>query len=89
MIPTWLRQLPPSDSSSPVASLVELSAKVVSRLYDFTSKTADIPESFHSLSTRLPLLTAILQRTQSQAEADYFPVDVTKALKGVVDDTSK
>ena len=41
-----------------IASLVELSAKVVSRLYDFTSKTADIPESFRSLSTRLPLLTA-------------------------------
>ena len=72
-----------------ITSLVELSAKVVSRLYDFTSKTADIPESFRSLSTRLPLLTATLQRIQSQAEADRFPVDMIKALKGVVDDTSK
>ena len=28
-----------------IASLVELSAKIVARLYDFTSKTSDIPES--------------------------------------------
>ena len=72
-----------------IASLVELSAKVVSRLHDFTSKTADIPESFRSLSTRLPLLTATLQCIQSQAEADRFPGNVTKTLKAVVDDTSK
>jgi len=72
-----------------IASLVDLSAKVVSRLHDFTSKSSEVPESFRSLSTRLPLLTATLQHIQSQAEDGRFPDDVTKALKAVVDDTSK
>ncbi len=72
-----------------IASLVELTAKVVSRLHDFTSKSSELPESFRSLSTRLPLLTATLQHIQSQAEDGRFPDDVAKALKAVVDDTSK
>lgn len=72
-----------------IASLVEPSAKVVSRLHDFTSKSSEVPESFRSLSTRLPLLTATLQHIQSQAEDGRFPDDVTKALKVVIDDTSK
>ncbi|MCJ1378443.1 hypothetical protein MMC17_001542 [Xylographa soralifera] len=72
-----------------IASLVDLSAKVVSRLHHFTSKSSEVPESFRSLSTRLPLLTATLQYIQSQAEDGRFPNDVTKALKAVVDDTSK
>lgn len=32
-----------------IISLVDLSARVVSRLHDFTSKSSDIPESFRSL----------------------------------------
>ena len=72
-----------------IASLVDLSAKVVSRLHDFTSKSLEIPELFHSLSTRLPLLTATLQYIQSQATDGRFPDDVIKALKTVIDDTSK
>ena len=72
-----------------IASLVDLSVKVVSRLHDFTSKSSEVPESFRSLSTRLPLLTATLQHIQTQAEGGHFPDDVTEALKVVVDDTSK
>lgn len=72
-----------------IASLVELSAKVVSRIHEFTSKTSEIPASFRSLSIRLPLLTITLQRIQTQAEAGSLPDDVTKALKAVVDSTSE
>ena len=72
-----------------IATLVELTAKVVSRLHEFTSKSSEVPESFRSLSTRLPLLTATLKHIQSQAEYGRFSDDVTKALKAVVDDTSK
>jgi hypothetical protein len=72
-----------------IASLIDLSAKVVSRLHEFTSKTSDIPESFRSLSIQLPLLTATLQHIQAQAQAGRFPDDVTKALKAVVDSTFK
>ena len=70
-----------------ITSLVEISAKIVSRLRDFTSDASDIPESFRSLSIQLPLLTATLQRIQSQAEASHFPNDVVIALKTVVDYT--
>ncbi|KAL9630085.1 MAG: hypothetical protein Q9164_006593 [Protoblastenia rupestris] len=72
-----------------IASLVDLSAKVASRLRDFTSKSSDVPESFRSLSTRLPLLTATLQHIRSQAEAGHLPEDVTRALDAVVDNTSE
>jgi hypothetical protein len=74
---------------SSIASLVELSAKVVSRLHEFTSKTSEVPESFRSLLVRLPLLIATLQRIQTQAEASRLSDDITKALKAVVDNTSE
>ena len=72
-----------------IASLIDLSAKVVSRLHEFASKTSDVPESFRSLWIRLPLLTAALQRIQAQAEAGRLPDDVAKVLKAVVDNTSE
>jgi N-terminal domain on NACHT_NTPase and P-loop NTPases/NB-ARC domain len=72
-----------------IASLVELSAKVVSLLHEFTSKATEIPESLRSLLIRLLLLTATLQCIQMQAEAGRLPDDVTNALKAVVDNTSE
>jgi N-terminal domain on NACHT_NTPase and P-loop NTPases/NB-ARC domain len=74
---------------SSIASLVEISAKVVSRLHEFVSETSEIPESFRSLTVWLPLLTVTLQRIQNQAEAGRLPDDATKALKEVVDNTSE
>ena len=72
-----------------IASLVDISTKVVSRLHDFTSKSSDVPKSFRSLWIRLPLLTATLRHIQSQAENGHLPDDVTKALKAVIDNTSQ
>ena len=72
-----------------IVSLVDLSAKVVSRIHDFTSKFSDVPESFRSLCIQLPLLTVTLQHIQSQAETGHLPDDRTKALKAVVDNTSE
>lgn len=73
---------------SSIASLVDLSAKVVSRLYEFADKTSDVPESFRALSTRLPLLTTTLPQITAQAQAGRIPDDVAKALQAVVDSTS-
>ena len=70
-----------------IVSLVDLSIKVATRLHDFTSKSSDVPETFRSLANRLPLLTATLQRIQSQAEAGHLPEDLTRALNAVVDHT--
>jgi len=44
-----------------IVLLVDLNAKVVSRLHDFTSKFLKVLKSFRSLSTRLSLLTTTLQ----------------------------
>jgi hypothetical protein len=74
---------------SSIASLVEISAKIVSRLHEFASKTSDVPESFRSLSDRLPLLMVTLQRITAQAQAGRLPDDVTEALQAVVDGTSR
>ncbi|KAL8721410.1 MAG: hypothetical protein Q9181_007708, partial [Wetmoreana brouardii] len=71
------------------ASLVDLSTKVISRLYEFTSKSSDVPDSFRSLSIRLPLLKATLERIRSQAKAGRFPNEETQALKAVVNNTSE
>lgn len=72
-----------------IASLVDLSAGVVSRLYEFTSKSSEVPESFRSLLIRLPLLTVTLRRIQAQAEASRLPEVVTKALTAVTNNTSE
>ncbi|KIW09712.1 hypothetical protein PV08_12055 [Exophiala spinifera] len=74
---------------SSIASLFELSVGIVSRLHDFTSKTSEVPESFRSLTIRLPLLTETLQRIQTQANSHRLPDDVTKALTAVVRNTSE
>ncbi|KAI4193679.1 MAG: hypothetical protein LQ350_008210 [Teloschistes chrysophthalmus] len=72
-----------------IASLIDLSAKVISRIRDFTSKSSDVPETFRALSTRSPLLTATLYHIQSQAKAGHLLEDVSKALNAVVDHTSE
>ena len=72
-----------------IASLVDLSAKVASRTRNFTSKSADVPETFRSLLTRLPLLIDILQRIQSQAKDSHLPEDIARALNAVIDYTSE
>jgi N-terminal domain on NACHT_NTPase and P-loop NTPases len=74
---------------SSIASLIDLRAKVVSRLREFTSKTSDVPKSFRSLSIQLPLLTATLQRIRTQVQADGLPDEVTNVLTAVADNTSE
>ncbi|KAL8993511.1 MAG: hypothetical protein Q9188_007312 [Gyalolechia gomerana] len=72
-----------------IVTLVDLSAKVLSRQHDFASNFSDVPQSFRSLWTQLPLLTATLEHIQSQAQTHQLPDDVTRALKAVVDSTSE
>jgi hypothetical protein len=73
---------------SSIASLLDLGAKVVSRLREFTAKASDVPESFGALSTRLSLLITTLQRMTTQAQASRLPKDVIEALQALIDGTS-
>ena len=72
-----------------IVTLVDLSAKVLSRQRDFSSNLSDVPQSFRSVWTQLPLLTATLEHIQSQAQTRQLPDDVIRALKAVVDSTSE
>lgn len=72
-----------------IATLVDLSAKVLSRQRDFASNLSDVPLSFRSVWTQLPLLTATLEHIQSQAQTRQLPDNVIRALKAVVDSTSE
>ena len=71
-----------------VASLVDLSAKIVSRLRDFTAQTSDVPESFRSLADRLPLLTRTLQRIETRVQAGYVQDNTAKDLERLVNSIS-
>ena len=72
-----------------IASLIDLSAKVLSRQREFASNLSDIPQSFRFIWTELPLLTATLEHIQSQAQTHQLADDVIRALKAVVDSTSE
>lgn len=67
-----------------IASLVDLSLKVVSRVRDYASNASEVPKTFRSLADRLPLLTQTLQRIETRAQAGHITIDVTKELNILV-----
>lgn len=70
-----------------IGSLIDLGAKVATRLHEFASQTAEVPESFRALSTRLPLLNSSLQAISAQAQAGRLSQDVVVALHNVISNT--
>ncbi len=67
-----------------IATLVDYSVKIVSRLNEFANNKSDIPTSFRSLANRLPLLSQTLQRIQARAQAGHVHEDVAKNLDRLV-----
>ena len=74
---------------SSIASLIDISAKVVSRLHEFSSRASDVPGSLQSLSDRLPLLIATIKRIQTRAGLGHLVIDDGEALAAVIIDTTK
>ncbi|KAL8903788.1 MAG: hypothetical protein Q9171_007282 [Xanthocarpia ochracea] len=74
---------------SSIASLIDISAKVVSRLHEFSSRTSDVPGSLQSLSDRLPLLIETIKRIRTQAGSGHLVIDVGEALAAVIINTTK
>ncbi|KAL8856614.1 MAG: hypothetical protein Q9178_006770 [Gyalolechia marmorata] len=72
-----------------IASLLDISAKVVSRLHEFSSRTSDVPGSLQSLSVRLPLLIATIKRIQTHARLGHLVIDDGEALAAVIINTTK
>lgn len=71
-----------------IASLVDLSVKVITRLSQFTSQTTDVPESFRSLTDGLPLLTGTLRSIRARAQAGHVPDEIAKHLQRLVESIS-
>lgn len=71
-----------------IASLIDLGAKVASRIHEFTSRTSDVPESLVAFSTRLSLLSTSLRLISSQAQAGRLSTDVVEALQPLITSTS-
>ena len=71
-----------------IGTLIDLSAKVASRLQEFSVKSSDVPKSFRTLRDSLLLLPATLQNI-SKAETGRTPDDVTRRLEAVVVNTSE
>lgn len=70
---------------SSIVQLVDFSNKVIHRLHEFTSATADIPESFQSIKIQLPLFVTTLQRIQVQADAGRISDVSAQALGPIVE----
>lgn len=71
-----------------IASLVDLSAKVVSQLRDISAKGADVPMPLQSLATRLPLLTQALTTLQASAQALDLPTELVSALTALLNNAA-
>jgi hypothetical protein len=64
---------------------VDFGTKLISRLDEFTSATEEVPASFRSIKSQLPLAISTLRRVQEQAHAGRYNDTDAKALKPVVD----
>src|SRR5690242_4246256 len=71
-----------------IALLIDLGAKVASRLHELPYHNFEVPESFRALSTRLQLLSSSLRPIAEQAQAGRLPPDVVDVLQAVITSTS-
>jgi len=71
---------------SAIIQLVDFGAKVSARLNEFSSSTHDVPGTFESIQTQLPLLLNILSRIKVDIDSGKMDDDRQRALSPVVDD---
>ncbi len=70
---------------SSIIQLVDFGTKLITRLDDFTSATEEVPASFRSIKSQLPLAINTLQRVQEQAREGRISDADARALKPVID----
>ncbi|KND86709.1 hypothetical protein TOPH_08665 [Tolypocladium ophioglossoides CBS 100239] len=68
-----------------ITQLVDLSAKIISRVHEYASIANDIPPSFRSLATQLHLLSITLQHVEAQSQAGQLGEVAARAIKDVID----
>lgn len=68
-----------------IVQLVDFGTRILSRLEEYQSKTADIPESSSHIKAELPALLDALRITQSAVDAGYMADESKKALLPVIE----
>lgn len=69
-----------------IVQLLELSAKIVSRVYEYTAKANDVPLTFRRLANQLDLLSLPLQQIETQVQSRELGEVASRAIKRVLDD---
>lgn len=73
---------------SSVASLIDISAKVASRLNDFHANKLQVPKTFSSLADQLPLLTQTLNIIKDRAQDGSLGGQEARSLRKVLENIS-
>jgi N-terminal domain on NACHT_NTPase and P-loop NTPases len=72
---------------SSIVQLVDFGTKLIDRIDEFASATEDVPVSFRSIKSQLPLAIITLQRMEEQARSGHVRDADAQALKSVVDNS--
>lgn len=72
---------------SSIVQLVDFGTKLIDRLDEFASATEDVPLSFRSIKSQLPLAIITLRRVEEQARSGRVGDADAQALKPVIDDS--
>jgi N-terminal domain on NACHT_NTPase and P-loop NTPases/NB-ARC domain len=67
-----------------IVQLIEVSAKIVTRVNEFASATTEVPKSFLALKDRVALLTITLQEVQRQVSGGLMSDAAAKVLEPIV-----
>jgi hypothetical protein len=68
-----------------VIALVDFTTDTIRRFQDFKEKQDTVPQAFHDLASRLPLISTTLGKTKARAEAGEVDEQTSKALRPVVE----
>ena len=72
---------------SSILQLVDFGTKLIHRLDEFTSAIEDVPVSFRSIKSQLPLAIITLQRVEVQARSGRISNVDAQALRPVIDNS--
>jgi N-terminal domain on NACHT_NTPase and P-loop NTPases len=72
---------------SSIIQLVDFGTKLIDRLDEFVSATEDVPLSFRSIKSQLPLAIITLRRVEEQARSGRVSDVDAQALKPVIDNS--
>ena len=68
-----------------IAGLLDVGTRTISRLNDFSSKSAEIPDALRHITSRLPLILDSLSRTKVRAQSGGLSIETQNALSPTIE----